>query len=305
MGILTPFRHQLIAHLPCLSVSCPSINAAVSASPRHRQQPVLRMNMGGQPPFVIALLVAVPVLVLVIVALLVYVCCHRRYKLNWYERSLLDSGATDDHTTSSHLLGASASSGANSNVGTLFSTGSTTTGNHGSFNATPVLVPQTVVEYVTVRGKMGSYPSSPLSSPTSEHSSGEWEERSKDTFSFPLPSPGSTLSPWGYKTMEIDNGLGSNPDSRLEPKRNSLTSQSTCKSDISAYVPVQPFRRFSAGATPGGESRQTPSGIFPIPNTDDKNTTPQNRKKRSNSLIPQLAMPLTNYLKSGMCGFIY
>ena len=42
-------------------------------------------------PYLVVIFVAIPVLVLLLLGVLFYVCCSKRYRLNWYERALLES----------------------------------------------------------------------------------------------------------------------------------------------------------------------------------------------------------------------
>ncbi|KAI0232472.1 hypothetical protein LSAT2_017200 [Lamellibrachia satsuma] len=43
------------------------------------------------PPYIMIAYIGVPILVLLLVAILIYVCCAKRYRLNWYEQTLLES----------------------------------------------------------------------------------------------------------------------------------------------------------------------------------------------------------------------
>lgn len=43
----------------------------------------------------VALYIIIPLLVLLLVLLVCYLCCSRHYRLNWYERHLLEAGTPD------------------------------------------------------------------------------------------------------------------------------------------------------------------------------------------------------------------
>ena len=108
---------------------------------------------GAHPPtYVISIYIVVTLVLLALLAFIVYVCCSKRYRLNWFERTLLDAqrGKAEEKARL-NLHGCSA--------GTLVPRkGSTLTLSQGS---------NVSIKYVSLRTKsidsMGSNPSSPVS----------------------------------------------------------------------------------------------------------------------------------------------
>ncbi|XP_064649839.1 synaptotagmin-5-like isoform X2 [Lineus longissimus] len=99
------------------------------------------------PSYLIAVYVLIPVIVFVLLVILIYICCSKRFRLNWFERSLLDHqeecqriNCVSSHSPSSHTaprLSCGSLRRTSLKYGPLIATPRTSMGSNPSHASTP------------------------------------------------------------------------------------------------------------------------------------------------------------------------